>query len=57
MHPQPIDFRFYRDSGKFLLLLGLVGKRFLTVTCRIQFQDCVEKLIVSVFTANSFHVF
>ncbi|TNN25653.1 putative cation-transporting ATPase 13A2 [Liparis tanakae] len=25
MHPQPIDFRFYRDSGKFLLLLGLVA--------------------------------
>uniref|UniRef100_A0A8C2XRT5 ATPase cation transporting 13A2 n=1 Tax=Cyclopterus lumpus TaxID=8103 RepID=A0A8C2XRT5_CYCLU len=24
MHPQPIDFRFYQDSGKFLLLLGLV---------------------------------
>uniref|UniRef100_A0A8C2XTE1 ATPase cation transporting 13A2 n=1 Tax=Cyclopterus lumpus TaxID=8103 RepID=A0A8C2XTE1_CYCLU len=25
MHPQPIDFRFYQDSGKFLLLLGLVA--------------------------------
>ncbi|XP_056279405.1 cation-transporting ATPase 13A2 isoform X2 [Pseudoliparis swirei] len=25
MHPQPIDFRFYRDSGKFLLILGLVA--------------------------------
>ncbi|XP_077941289.1 polyamine-transporting ATPase 13A2 isoform X1 [Gasterosteus aculeatus] len=25
MHPQPTDFRFYKDSAKFLLLLGFVA--------------------------------
>ncbi|XP_054464832.1 cation-transporting ATPase 13A2 [Anoplopoma fimbria] len=25
MHPQPTDFRFYQDSAKFLLLLGLIA--------------------------------
>ncbi|XP_068454517.1 polyamine-transporting ATPase 13A2 isoform X2 [Clinocottus analis] len=25
MHPQPIDFRFYKDSTKFLLILGFVA--------------------------------
>lgn len=26
MYPQPINFRFYQDAAKFLLILGLVGK-------------------------------
>lgn len=27
MYPQPINFRFYQDAAKFLLILGFVGKR------------------------------
>ena len=28
LYPQPTDFRFYQDSAKFLLILGVVGKSF-----------------------------
>lgn len=27
MYPQPINFRFYQDAAKFLLILGFVGER------------------------------
>lgn len=28
LYPQPTNFRFYQDSAKFLLLLGVFGKSF-----------------------------
>lgn len=51
MYPQPINFRFYQDAAKFLLILGFVGERMylclFVCVGPVHLQECPSFLSIS----------